>query len=338
MTILFAGGEDTSFTIYGGVQWGTGPGSGGNRPAFSRLAAEIQQSTAVDPPTMRIQTPAFTPSAAIWIHGWVFNGDAAGNNFTVNQQVALARSPDGVSRVLLRATTTRNLLKLSTRNAAGTITDVATATTIIPINVLAQIDWLINFSTGSTLYVNGAAALTYAGDLRTDAATALNQIDISGMNYNFWGDYWSEIIVADTDTRSMGLWTLPPAAAGNAQSWTPNTLGNINKTAINDSTFISTTANTALTEWTTLTAPPSGTWTVQAIVQNARVQVSTTGPQHFDFVARTASTDFLAGAPQAPSLAFSNFQHIWPVNPNTGLPWQITDIAAGFNLGIESQA
>jgi hypothetical protein len=137
----------------------------------------------------------------------------------------------------------------------------------------------------------------------------------------------------------MALLTMGPVAAGNTQSWTPNTVGNINKVGANDSTFISTTAASALSQWTQPTALPSGAWTVAAIVQNARVENSVTGPQHFDWLARTGGADYLAGVPQAPTLAFSSFQHLWQTNPNTGLPWQPAEIiAAGFNLGIESQA
>jgi hypothetical protein len=141
----------------------------------------------------------------------------------------------------------------------------------------------------------------------------------------------------------MSLWTLTPAASGNTQSWTPNTVANIAKTVINDATVVSTATNNALSEWTVPSTPPSGIFNVLDVVQNARVAVSGTGPQHFDWLARTGAipTDILAGAPAAPMVgSFANFQHRWgPNNPVTGIAWSMADLtAAGFNLGIESQA
>jgi hypothetical protein len=263
---------------------------------------------------------------------------------TANQQAIIVRSPDGVSRIVVRGTGTNGTLKVSSRNAAGTITDLATATGVFPGTTLFSLDTRIDYSAtgGVQMWISGVQVINYSGDPRTDAATQLNQVDFAAViNASNAGNntYWSEIIVADQDSRSMALWTLAPAAAGNSQTWTPNTLANVNKPAINDATFISATTNNALSEWTVAATPPSGGWSVLGLVQNARVQISATGPQHFDWLARTGAIDYLASAPQAPALAFGNFSHIWPLNPNTGVAWTVADItAAGLNLGIESQA
>jgi hypothetical protein len=188
--------------------------------------------------------------------------------------------------------------------------------------------------------LGGVQAINFSGDPRTDAATQLNQVELAGVSNtaNATASCWSEVIIADEDTRGMSLWSLPPAAAGNTQGWTPNTLANINKTTINDATVISTSSNNTLSEWTTATSAPSGAWAVKAIVQEARVSVGGTGPQHFDWVVRTAGTDFTAGASVAPSGTLSNFSNMWATNPNTSSAWAISDIATGFNLGIKSLA
>ena len=126
---------------------------------------------------------------------------------------------------------------------------------------------------------------------------------------------------------------------GNTQSWTPNTVGNINEVIISDTTLVSTNVNDALSQWTTPTSALSGNWGVKAIVQEARVRIGTTGPQHFDWSLRTASTDYVAGVSNAPLTSFSNFKNqLWTTNPNTSGAWAITDIASGFNLGIKSLA
>jgi hypothetical protein len=117
-------------------------------------------------------------------------------------------------------------------------------------------------------------------------------------------------------------------------------LANIHKTAINDATFISDGNNNDLSQWTTPTSAPTGSWGVKAIVQEARVRVGATGPQHFDWSVRTASTDYSAGVSNAPTTGFSNFNNqIWATNPNTSAAWTLANITGGgLNLGIKSLA
>jgi hypothetical protein len=194
------------------------------------------------------------------------------------------------------------------------------------------------------MYLAGTQVINFSGNPCTDAATQLNQVEFASANggaggtvSNGGGTGWSEIIIADQDTRGMGLWTLNPTAAGNTQSWTPNTVANVNKATINDTTNVSTGSNNALSEWTTPTSPPAGTWNVLAVVQEARVLRGTTGPQNFEWLLRTTDgTDHVTGSVN-PSTSFGNFSNqIWATNPFTTSAWAITDIAAGFNLGIES--
>jgi hypothetical protein len=110
----------------------------------------------------------------------------------------------------------------------------------------------------------------------------------------------------------------------------------VNKTTINDATSVST-AGSALSEWTTAPTIPNGNWSVLAVAQEARIQVGTTGPQHFEWLLRTGGTDYVSGS-LAPSTSFSTFSNqLWSLNPNTSSAWSTTDLTtAGFNLGIES--
>jgi hypothetical protein len=354
MTILYAGGEDTGFATIIGAPGGAivdnsnYPGYT-TRTTFCRcVLAVYNSSSTADPPPTRWQTPTFTAGNLIWLHSQVSIGNGgAGPSFanTANAQALLFRSPDGVSRLVLRATGTAGQLKFSTRNAAGTLVDLATASanlsgTAVP----TQLDIRIDYSAtgGVQIWYNGLQVVNYTGDPRTDAATQLNQIEFAAINNlasSNAGTGWSEIIVADQDTRSMALLTLAPQAAGNTQAWTPNTLANINKLTISDTTFVSAAAANALSQWTKPTTLPSGTWNVLAMAQNARVQASSTGPQHFDWVCRTGGADYLAGTSQAPPVAsFANFQRLWPTNPATGTAWTAANITAGLQFGIDSLA
>lgn len=345
VTIYFAGGEDVDFTAIGS----TSVLGSGVRSAFSRASIVSTSNSTADPIPGRWQTPAFTAVSTLWIHAQIESNLASG---TSGIQALRVLSPDGVARIMLRQTGTAGQLKASTHNAAGTFVDLATATgnwsTLTPTAVDLKIVYGCTAGDQVQLWLNAAQVINYTGaSICTDAATTLNQVELGNMNNNTGGagntctsgsagSCWTEIIVSDSDTRSMGLWTLQPVAAGNTQSWTPNTVGNINPNTINDTNFVSTTTNNALSQWTTPTAAPTGIWSVLAVVQSARVRVAGTGPQHFEWLCRSGGTDHVTGS-VAPGLSFGNWgPQIWVNNCSTGSAWAISDIATGFNLGIES--
>jgi hypothetical protein len=292
--------------------------------------------TAADPPTNRAALPSFSGVSSLWVHAR-FSPSAS----TTSSGTQPVRLYDGSTcRLIIRGTGTNNTLKLSSRTAAGTITDLLTFSANVWTNsAVNTFDLFVNYavSGSATLYLNGTSVGTYTGDVTTDSATTLSQVEFSGgIGVN---TSWSECLVRTSDTRSSRVWYIGPQAAGNTQGWTPNTVGNINEVGANDTTLISTSSNNILSEWTTPTSIPSGSWSVDAIGQSARVQVAVTGPQHFDWVCRTADgTDNLAGASLAPSTSFGNFRKLWLTNPKTAADWGTSDITTGFNLGIKSLA
>mgnify|MGYP003693715393 CR=1 FL=1 len=95
-----------------------------------------------------------------------------------NVQALIVRSPDAVSRIIVRQTATIGVLKVSQRNAAGTITDLATAGSAVTTGTNHQFDLKIDYSSsgGVDLYLDGVLVINYIGDPRTDAATQLNQV------------------------------------------------------------------------------------------------------------------------------------------------------------------
>ena len=339
MTVLFAGGEDTSGTTSGTVTIQTG--SSNYDATFSRCAYQISGSTA-DPPANRIAFPAFTGQSDFWTH-FNFNGGVNSNTTAVNS--VLCRWMDGsTARLLIRATATAGQLKLTSRNAAGTLTDLATGTSGgIPAGASTNhaIDIHIHYAVSGSVdvYCDGTNILSFSGDVTTNSATTLSALEWCGALLTSSQNFGSQFIVADEDTRGWKLWTLAPQAAGTNQNWTPNTLANINKTTINDATSISTTSNNTVTEWTAPTSVPTGSWDVKAIVQEARVERAATGPQHFDWVVRTGGSDFTAGISNAPSTSFGNFgNRLWLTNPNTTVAWTTSDLTTGIQFGIESLA
>lgn len=354
--ILWAGGEDTSINAIGTVTTITA-GSTGWFTAFSRGALSVANGTSTsDPPPNRIQTPTFTASSSIWIHAVFFSTNAPGT--TLNEQGLLIRSPDGVGRVYLRQTGTSGQLKLSIANAARSFTDLVTLSTTLAANTLYTLDMQVPYTCGggdvTNIYLNASLAGTYTGSLCTDSATTLNQVEFMQLNNNGSvgvcqgtannPDCWSQMIVATEDTRSMNLATLTLQGSGATQAWTPNTLANVNKATISDTSFVSTSLNNQVSEWTAPTSAPTGTWGVKALMLNARLLVSTTGPQNGEFIVHVSGSDYtsLGAECPAPTLTngFANYQCLMSVSPATSTTWGISEIynSGGNQLsyGVES--
>ncbi len=110
MTILFAGGEDTSFTLVGAGAVSTTAGTL-YRTSFAREAVAVTTASSADPPAHRLVSPVFTSVSTLWVHAQVNSN--TGNATTNNNQSIILRSPDGVGRVYIRQTATSGTLKAS---------------------------------------------------------------------------------------------------------------------------------------------------------------------------------------------------------------------------------
>ncbi len=317
-TILWYGGEDTSFTPIGAFSTiVTCSATVLCRPAFARYALGIQNgATVADPPANRLQTSTFTAGASIWVHGQ-YSSNISGPTTTLNEQGLIIRSPDGVSRIVVRQTGTNGQVKVTAYNAARTPTDLAVASGTFPVGATTQFDLQVNYTCSGAGAVNmwlaAVQVIAFTGNPCTDAATTLNQVEFASFNnattacnVSLASSCWSELIIADEDTRSMALVTCGLQAAGPTQQFLPNTLANVNKTTIDDTSFVSTATNNQLSQWTCPTAAPVGIWAVRSVSIEARALHSTTGPQNLDF-----STQY-------------------NLSPATGSAWGIPEV---FNTG-----
>jgi hypothetical protein len=346
---LWYGGEDTSTTFIGTVAIGTsntGPIWDGN---FARETIVLQNGTSIsDPPANRF-TPGigtFSNQTDFWIHWSIgFNGTITTTN---NEQALIIRSPDGVGRVYLLQTGTGGQLKLSVANAARSFTDKATATSNFAsgVNIFdLHVQYTCSGSDTATLYLNSISILTYTGSLCTDAATALNAVEFAAFNNsafaNTAGSNFSELEISASSTLSDRIYTIGQlVAAGNTQGWTPNTLGNVNKQTINDSTFVSDGTGNVLSQWTTPTTAPAGTWGVKSVSIEARVLRNSSGPQNLDWSFRIANSDYLAGTTTALTPSFVNYRRQQDTSLATSTTWTITEVfntsSNELNIGIKS--
>jgi hypothetical protein len=346
MNVYFAGTEDIDFTLFGAAVYQ----AFAYRPAWTRCGVTPNNNpginrTLTDPPTDRCATPQFTPISAFWTHGQFF---ASALSAQANSQIIRWLDSGGTCRLSLRVVsgTSPATWGVFTHNAAGTYTQLgATFAPGIPASVVTAIDADINYSASGhfNLYVGGLSAFTYSGNLLTDSATAIAQVEFSDYTNAFNGVNigWSECIVADSDTRSCNLWLLNSSTAGNAQTWS-GTASNVNKGQINDATYISAASAGLINEYRSGgIALPGGTYTVATVKMSSRALVGAAGPQHVEYVTRVGSTDYVGGSWSPPVSAFANDaqNYMQAINPGTGIAWTTGDLTATtFNYGVESVA
>ena len=326
-TILWAGGEDVDFTSVGGA---CSSGGSWNNGTYSRTMVRANASWANDPPLAYCLSSTFTAASTLWFHSyyaWVFSSATNGS-----QDVGFYGS-DGVPRLLLRETSTEGVFKLSTRNAAGVITDLFTFGNC-PHEGPGQMDLAINYSTSgsATLYCNSVNMGTYTGDITTDGVTQLNQFRLSSVSNSLW---FSEIIVATTPTVTMHLATLVPNGNGAVDTFDVGGVSNVNPANINDANVNASSAPGQVQLYTT-NSVPGGTFSVPAVCVSLRALVDTTGPQHVQVTIRSGGTNYNSSSYSPPQDMFANLgPACWSTNPNTSGAWS-TGTVNSLQLGFTS--
>lgn len=341
-TILFVGGEDSDFVNLNSTAASITAGTFSSGYARASLAVTGSNCGGNSPPSNYFMTPTFTASSTIWIHANYVG--AAGTGCGSPSDVLRVYSPDGYARlsVTMLANGPTGQYSIYTRNQAGTNTLlVSMPAPCFSESHVIPLDLYINYATSGevTLFCNGVQVADYTGNLTTDSATQLNQVQFAGVLAGNVNTYWSEIIVSTTDTHSMRLVTLAPAANGNTDTFDSGGVSNINETTLNQATVNASGTAGQEQEYTVSTGSfPSGTFSVLGVWLNAQAQVDTTGPQHLQGVVRTGGSDFASANLAPPQSAWGFISTSWLTNPNTGTVWSTSDLTnAGFNIGFNSQ-
>jgi hypothetical protein len=338
-TVYFTGWEDFNFSPIGDA--GTTTGAGNFRAGWARAALYCPN----DIGTLgwyRIDSIwGIAVSSPSWFtFRWGWGGAGAfkpGTIFSFN-------SADDVQRIGIQYSGgAYGFGYLFKADAAGHKTSLADFTAIIPGTSPegpAKIDMFLDYSASGAFacYGNGQPICAFSGDLTTDGVTTLQGADLGGPNSLFSGAYsawFSEVIWADSDTRSWGLAMQAPNRVGNADTWTGG-LTDINEIVLNDGTFIYTGTDDQIEEFGVNMLPP-GNWQVIANTVAMRPLVGFTGPQNVATVTRSHSIDS-AATPVHPNNSFTEgIETIMPINPATGNPWLPSELNdPGYNIGVES--
>jgi hypothetical protein len=328
MAILWCGGEDIDFP--NGSTLSIGTTSTNRRSSYSRC--DISNSNAN---STSARSPSFAGGAvtSAWLHC-----QAKGNNSGTSKEfIGLGLNSAGQAALALGCDSASATKLALWKYSGGTWTELASeAGNSISTSALQQLDMHVSsFGASATVdvYINSTLAFTYSGSTTVTGVTNLDCVAIVG-NATTPNMLFSEIIVADEDTRAMSLATLGPNAAGDSTgSWT-NTYTSINPTTINDANAIYNNA-TGSDFQANLLDLPAGSFTIKACKAVARAEVTAGAtPTGFKLGIKSGGT-VNVDAGHSPGAAFVNYERLMTTNPVTSAAFTQTEVNA-LQLDVQS--
>jgi hypothetical protein len=340
-TVLWAGGEDIDFSNVGAITYDqTATHFDGTK---ARGAIVVPNASGVTQASVG-NAVAFTAASTLWVHA---NSYVGGGIFTDNNICIALTDASGVERFqigMLNGSGGGSQVSLVKQDGAGHSTTLITGSLQIAADVLEPFDVAVTMASAGgsfAFYQNNTLLASFSGNTLTDNQTTLTGFLLGSINQSGASTYYSEVIAANGDTRSMRLNTTIASGLGNTNTWTVNggssAWQNVSQWVTSNNINIAVAASSQLAEFTTSTLV-SGAWAVAAVVTSAYALAGTSGgPQHIAHVIRTAATDY-SGATLPLLSSLQNSKVVWSSNPSTGNNWQQSDITnPGFNFGVVSE-
>lgn len=340
MTILFAGGELSDFIL-------TNPNGNLNETSttsFFRGAYARRAVTTASPATTDyVETPAWTGTGTLWLSFFFVGASSALNTATT---VPFLVFLNGSTRKLgLEFTSTTRIMQLVKWTNSGTKTVLQTMTAgltgVSGTNSAGRFTVEVSYAASGrvrvfydgTVWQNGTL-IDYSGDPTTDGTTTL-----TGARFGQWNSssanpsYYSEIIVADTSTRQMSLFSIPPTGAGDVNDWS-GAYTDVDETpASSTDTIASATASQVFTAAITAPTVPQN-HKVSCVKVAADALREVTGPQNLSLGVRQSATNGFA-SPVALDTAYGIAAAYLQTNPVTSSDWGTS--LTGVQLALRSE-
>jgi hypothetical protein len=319
MTILFFGAEPEDFTLTGGATTAT---TSSYRTAYAR------QSIVTQGGSQFAILPTFTASSTLWFTARLQQTTTTTANFN------LATFYDGSNiRLRLRiasggAPTTLFIDKFDGASA----TTLGTSTLTIAANTTYKLDVGINYASSGgwvRVYIDGTLFIDSGlTNVTAGGSTTLNGLILGAGYTSSANTHWSEVIVANEDTRPLGVKTLVPDATGDVTGWTAGTWADIDETPASDTDLaVSDTAAQVLA--VNCTGMPTGAsnLTVRAVKSVVLACRGVTGPTKIDIGLRQSSTNAFASS-QTLDTGYAVYTATWTTNPITSAAFTSSEITA----------
>jgi len=183
---------------------------------------------------------------------------------------------------------------------------------------------------GGALIYSISATNTTSGDLVTMNFTH-HDMSFQSTGTQFW---YSEVMVADEDTRGLRVATLEPDGVGGETAWAGDWNDILERA---DGLAISSDTAAQRESWTlSAYGGPATPTAVRGVFSQMWAHAGSTGPTQVDPFVRISGVNYDIGVPVAPDFATPIIGE-WATNPATGVDWVGGDFAA-LEAGVESVA
>lgn len=326
MSILWCGGEDINFLL--GSYPVTGTTAGTFNANYARCFVGLTGS-----PANRIVRSDLFPGGAIasgWFSCWL-NTEAGADRM----YFGLVNSASPHDGFYVGAGAVNGKLALY-KYESSTKTRLASEA-ITSFNGLQKVDVYvegIGASKNIKVYLEGTLLIDFTGDTTLGSVTDLNQIVLRN-DGGAGSNYFSEIIVANEDTRALRLVTLIPNAAGD-DLWVGGAYTDVDEIATSDADLAYTNTNDDDFSMN-LSTIPTGTFRVRAVMESARVVMTgDSTPQGIALGVKSGgSYDY--GTKQNLSTGWNTYQRLMTTNPVTTNEWTQAEIDA-LQINLRSKA
>jgi len=314
MSIIWCGGEDVDFLTLQDIVYSYTTAY--RRANYSRVAMEVAATWG-----SYLLSPYITPVSSVWMHCFLRVGSwgASTSYITMSMRKFASNTHIGIGPV--------DNGDLSIIKYDGVYTTLASAVSPgMGDGTLHLIDvQIINYGPSGTVKVwnNGTLCMSYTGAIAGNGETTLDQFYIYGSDYasHPWGHY-SEMIVADEDTRAMSLKTLVPEAAGDANEWT-GAYTDVDEVETDDADYIYTFDGSKSLQLN-LTGSPVGIHKIKAVKVIGRI-VASNPRLDVKLGVKTNSVVHL-GNQRGLSPSFQPYNEMFQSNPETASDWTESDI------------
>jgi len=318
MSILWCGGEDLDFP--NGSTVGVDTTSGRYNSGYARCAI-YPASTG----NTIISAYLASPVTSVWLSCWAFMG---GGNTSL-RHFGVGKSGTGGKGIYIGTSNSAyTQLRLYKWDGSSATTLATESGNSLAANLLRRFDLqIINYGATSTInvYVAGSLALTFSGDSSISGVSDLDCVVSYKPNSSDFFEL-SEILLTDSDPRSLRLSTMAPTGAGSTDAWT-GAYTDVNETTLSDANAIST--NTASQdEQFNVTDLPSGTFSIVAVRVAARASLGAGSTPTGISLGFNSGGTVAVGSPQTPGTSYGLIEETFTTNPVTSAAWAQSDMNA----------
>lgn len=263
-------------------------------------------------------------------------------NFSLYTNAVLFEIRNGSTPIWRCRWTSSDELQMQSYNGSswsnqGSPSSVVTKSTVNRFDLRINLD---GASGNIDLYINGVSEISISGDTIPDATGTWDEF-ILGNGYAIASTstayflIWSEVFLADEDTRDIKMLEVAVDGNGNYTAWSGDYLDVDNATALGDDSSIYTTASGNRESFTcaSLSATYNSGYDVLAVGVKARA-VKQPGSDDIQLMVRSGTTDSDSTAISTNTL-LDRVTALWANDPNTASAWTYAN-ADSAEVGVYS--